>query len=174
MRWCVCLTLTVLGASASAVQVPLSAGVVANSVASIGAVATLSRIYEDNAQWSGLLAGVARGERNWLRVANELKRVADGAAAEQLGLSVGEALEHRPANVLTIAVPEFSIAIVCGAPDIDDPRFDSYELSMAAISRRLQMLHALRDVSLKPLRDSCVDELNSAKADIAHFYGRDA
>jgi hypothetical protein len=173
MRWRMCLTLLVLGGSASATQAPFTVGVVANSVASIGPSATLQRIYGNNTQWSALLSGIASGGQNWLRVANQLKRVADGGASEQLSLAVGEALEHRPANVLAIAVPEFSISDACGGPDVDDPRFDSYELSMAAINRRQRMVHALRDDSLKSLRDRCISELESAKSGIAHFYGRD-
>ena len=53
-----------------------------------------------------------------------------------LELAVGEALEHRPADVLRIALPMFGIN-VCGGPDVDDPRFDSYECSIAAIDARI-------------------------------------
>jgi len=173
MRCRICLAVLLLGGSASATQAPFTAGAVANSLTSIGPSATLQRIYGNNAEWSVLLSGIASGERNWLRLANQLKRVADGGASEQLSLAVGEALEHRPANVLTIAVPAFSIFDACGGPDVDDPRFDSYELSMAAINRRQRMVHALRDDSLKSLRDRCISELESAKSGIAHFYGRD-
>jgi hypothetical protein len=165
-------SLLVLGGAAAAAGVALTPEAITKSMASPGAPASLSRMYENKAQWAELLAGIASGKPGWLNAANQLHRVSDGGASEQLGLAVGEALEHRPANVLSLTLTEFRIDIVCGGPDVDDPRFDSYDLSMAAIERRQRVLRALRNSTLTAARDICVGELEKAKAGIAHFYGR--
>jgi hypothetical protein len=165
-------SLLVLSGTAAAAGVALTPEAITKSVASLGARASLSRLYENKAKWSKLLAGIASGEPGWLDVAKRLHPVSDGGASEQLGLAVGEALEHRPANVLSLTLTEFRIEIVCGGPDVDDPRFDSYDLSMAAIEQRQRMLRALRISTLTAARDACVNELEKAKAGIAHFYGR--
>jgi hypothetical protein len=165
------LLLALFGETASADPV-LSSSVIKKSIASLGARETLSQIYDKQDQWSGLLTAIATGKRDWLEIAKQLRSASDGGATEQLGLAVGEALEQRPANVLSLAVTEFGIEYVCGGPDVDDPRFDSYELSMAAIDRRERMLRSFRDHALDQIRDSCVAELEKARATVARFYGR--
>jgi hypothetical protein len=139
-------------------------------IAHEGAEKTLSSIYEAQSQWSQLLAGVATGRREWLAVAARLRKVSDAGASEQLDLAVGEALEHRPKNVLSIAIPVFGIK-VCGAPDVDDSRYDSYALSLAAIKRRKELVADVTDPSFKRPRERCLSELDNAKHDIARFYG---
>jgi hypothetical protein len=160
-------------ASAVLAGSPMSARSVLNSVTSIGATETLHRIYEDEPQWSALLSHIATGKSAWLDVAKRLRAVSDGGSSEQLDLAVGEALEHRPINVLTLAIPDFRLEVVCGGPDVDDQRFDSYDLSIAAINRRESQLRALREPAIARARDSCISELEKAKAGIAHFYERD-
>ena len=151
---------------------PMTPSSVLESVASIGARDTLRRIYDDKGRWSALLSSIATGEPAWLDVAKKLRAVSDAGASEQLTLAVGEALEHLPANVLKLAAPEFPIENVCGGPDVDDSRFDSYELSVAAINRRESRLRALHQPSLAGVRDLCISELEKAKAGIAQFYRR--
>jgi hypothetical protein len=148
---------------------PLTPQSVLDSCSSVGAKATLERLYNDQPQWDALLAGIATGTPAWLEVATTLHVVSDAGSSEQLGSAVGEALEHRPANVLALAIPNFLLEVVCGAP-ADDPRFDSYELSMAAIERREAKLRATHKHSLAALRDACMSELEKAKGDVARFY----
>jgi hypothetical protein len=160
----------VLAASVALAQPTLTPQSVLNSAASLGARPTLERLYNDQRQWSALLAGIATGTPAWLEVATTLHVVSDAGSSEQLGSAVGEALEHRPANVLALAIPNFLLEVVCGPPDVDDPRFDSYELSMAAIERRETKLRAMHKRSLAALRDACMSELEKAKGDMARFY----
>lgn len=168
------LALVVLAGAAAVASPALTPQDVASSIARSGARTTLDRIYKDETQWVALLSGIAAGEPVWLNLAKQLRRVSDGGATEQIELAAGEALEHRPADVLSLVADEFGIAGICGGPDVDDPRFDSYDLSMAAILRRQEMLRAIRDPSLIRKRDACMLELDKAKADFAHFYGRGA
>ena len=159
-----------LAASAALAQPTLSPQSVLNSAGSLGARATLERLYNDQRQWSALLAGIATGTPSWLNVATTLHVVSDAGSSEQLSLAVGEALEHRPTNVLRLAVPNFSLEVLCDGPDLDDPRFNSYRLSIAAIERRQAKLRSIHDPSLAALRDSCVAELEKARANLARFY----
>jgi hypothetical protein len=149
---------------------PLTAQRVLDSCSSVGVKATLERLFNDQPQWDALLAGVATGTPAWLEVATTLHAVSDAGSSEQLGSAVGEALEHRPANVLTLAIPNFYLEVVCGPPDVDDPRFDSYKLSMAAIERREAKLRSINKPSLSGVRDSCISELEKAKGDVSLHY----
>jgi hypothetical protein len=159
-----------LAASVASAQLPLTPQSALDSAASLGARATLERLYNDQRQWSALLAGIATGAPSWLKVATTLRGVSDAGASEQLDLAVGEALEHRPADVLSLAIPSFSLDVVCDGPDVDDPRFDSYELSIAAIERRQAKLRSIHKQSLAALRDSCIADLQKAKSNVARFY----
>ena len=160
----------VLMASAALAQAPLTPQSVLNSCSSIGAHATLQKLWNDQRQWSALLTGIATGTPSWLEVATTLHVVSDAGSSEQLGIAVGEALEHRPANVLALAIPNFLVDVVCSGPDVDDPRYDSYELSMAAIERRESKVRAVQKRSLGGLREKCLSELEEAKSDMARIY----
>jgi len=141
-------------------------------MATQGVKATLQRLFDDQQEWPEVLAGIATGTPAWLDIANTFHAVADGASSEQLESAVGEALEHHPTNVLSIAVPNFALEAVCTSPDVDDPRFDSYDLSIAAIERREAKLRLVRKPTLVALRDSCIAELEKAKGYAAQYYGR--
>jgi hypothetical protein len=74
--------------------------------------------------------------------------------------------------VLSLRLSESGIGVIGGGSDVDDPRFDSYKLSMSAIARRPRMVRAVHDEALIPTRDSCVAELEKTRAEVARFYGR--
>ena len=63
-----------------------------------GANATLRSVYGDELVWSNLLSGIATGDKEWLRIATQLRPVADAGSGEQLDQAVGEALEHHRAT----------------------------------------------------------------------------
>lgn len=136
-----------------------------------GARATLGAIYGDPAAWPALLSAVASGGAEWLAVANALHAAADAGPSEQLTLAVGEALGHQPQQVLSTCPGEFGLAALCGGPDVDDPRFNSYDRSMAAIAARQRALRVVSEARLLSARDSCITTLESSKAGIARFFG---
>jgi hypothetical protein len=168
--WWFPAAMVLAGASLAATS-PVTLREVCDSIASVGARVTLQHLYKNKDQWVGLLAGIATGEPGWLNTAKQLRAVSDAGATEQIDLAAGEALEHRPADVLSLIVDDFGITHVCGGADVDDARFDSYESSMAAIQRREEMLRAVREDTLRQKRDACLAELDRAKADVARFYG---
>ena len=150
----------------------LTAAAVSQLIASKGAAAALEQISRDHKYWAAVLRGIASGSKSWLAVANLLQPASDAGSGEMLELAVGEALEHHPANVLRIALPVFGIN-VCSGPDVDDPRFDSYERSIRAIDERIRMLATVRDRALLEPRNRCIEQLRSSRSGIAQFYGRD-
>ncbi len=119
-----------------------------------------------------LLWGVARGDVEWLQIAVRLRAASDAEAIEQMELAVGEALERQPTNVLKIAVPGFDLEAVCGGPDVDDARYDSFELSMEAIDRRMAKVAEITETSLVAIRDACLKKLEDSRKGIADFYGK--
>ena len=137
-----------------------------------GASKALDEIYNSETLWPEVLHRIATGSRSWLKIAKQLRAVSDAGASEQLELAVGEALEHQPENVLRFAVPAFSLEVVCSGPDVDDPRFDSYELSIHAINLRQAKLREIATPNLRHLRNQCIEQLETSKAGIGTFYGK--
>jgi hypothetical protein len=149
---------------------PLTPEGVSVQIEKLGTRAALTRIYNTKGEWQELLKGIGSGTVAWLRVAARLRPASDAGTSEQLDLAVGEALEHQPRNVLTVAMPAFTISVVCGGPNVDDARYDSYELSIKAIELRKAKLREISDPDLAKLRDDCIKNLESSKAGIASFY----
>jgi len=143
---------------------------VIDMIKSKGTDAALRSLYQDESRWLELLRGIATGKTQWLAVATKLRPASDAGASEQLALAVGEALANRAGNVLSIAVPGFTISSVCSGPDVDDKRFDSYRLAMAAIEKRERRVRAVKNERLAAIRDRCLTELEQAKLGVASFY----
>ncbi len=120
--------------------------------------------------WDSILRKIATGERSWLEAAVALRPGTDAGASEMLELAVGEALGNNPGNVFQIAAKAFDLRSVCGGPDVDDPRYDSYELSMKAINHRINMVASIKDPSLISMSKECVKYLEESKTGIAQFY----
>lgn len=136
-----------------------------------GARIVASELYADPAMWNSVLRSIATGSKLWLKVAVVLHSGADAAISEMLSLAVGEALENAPENVFRFALPEFQLKTICGGPDVDDKRYDSYERAIAAIKRRQNKTSALVYPELKKLGRQCIQELEKSKAGVAKFYG---
>ena len=142
-----------------------------HEVSSRGAREVVLELYHDEDIWYALLRNIATGSELWLKAAVALRSGSDAGASEMLNLAVGEALEHAPENVLRIAPKVFLLRSICGGPDVDDPRYDSYELSMNAINLRMNRVAAITDPELEHLRDQCIKYLEKSKKGIARFYG---
>jgi hypothetical protein len=138
-------------------------------VSSRGARGVVLELYDDENVWYSVLRKVATGNESWLKAAVALRPGADAGAIDMLEVTVGEALEHAPENVLGIAPKAFLLGTICGGPDIDDVRYYSYELSMNAINLRMKRVAAVKDPMLQHLRDQCLRYLEESKKGIASF-----
>jgi hypothetical protein len=168
LRVLISLAVLPLAAFAQGAVTPEAIG---SRISSVGAKPALAEIYADQTTWHRVIAGIASGETAWIKVSVELHRVSDAGASEQLELAVGEALGHRPLSVLKVAIPAFGIARVCGGPDVDDDRYNSYALSAKVIEKRKRMVRTISDPSLRAMRDKCLGSLEESKLGIARFYG---
>jgi len=159
-----------IGAGAATAAAKLTAADVSARVEREGAQTVLQTIYADNDQWAHLLASIATGRREWLLIAVALHPASDAGSSEQLTLAVGEALEHRPENVLTVAISTYPLDVVCDVPETDDPRFDSLSRALATLNRRQAMLRTVTAPEVRMPRDKCIEQLDAAKAEIAKYY----
>ncbi len=144
---------------------------VIREVESRGASIVVSELYDDHKAWHSVLQKIASGDASWLTVANALHPGTDAGASEMLTLAVGEALEHNPDNVFKIALKAFEVSAICRGADVDDVRYDSYELSMKAIDLRIDKVAAVKDPSLEKKCRECIHYLEESKKGISDYYG---
>lgn len=135
-----------------------------------GADAVVREIYNDFNTWYSLLRNIATGEKLWLEVAVALQPGAQGGAYDMLRATLGEALENNPENVLRITGYKYGTAFICGAPDIDDTRFGTYELALNAIKIRQEKVRTIKNPKLNELGEDCIKSLELSKGHIARFF----
>jgi hypothetical protein len=140
-------------------------------IKSRGASIVVQELYDYNATWQAVLSEIAKGGEAWLKIAILLHNASDAGASEMLTLAVGEALEHNPEAVLKIGVKTFGVRYICGGPDVDDPRYDSYKLAIKAINLRIDRVKAIHDPTLRNTAEKCISALQESKKGIASFYG---
>jgi hypothetical protein len=167
----VTLAFLILWPTLAMAQSSIAPEIVIQRIATSGAKSVVDSMYQNGEEWRQVVAGVATGDEAWLNVAVKLRPGTDAGTAEQLILSIGEALGHRPLSVLKITAPVLGIKKICGGPDVDDVRFDSYALSIKEIDTRTKILGSITDLNFVMLRDKCISELNDSKLGIASFYG---
>ncbi len=141
-----------------------------NEVKSRGANAVVAELTKDAKVWDFICNKIATGDQTWLKAAAALKAGTDADSGEMLDLALGEALEHEPENVFKIAANTFELAFICGGPDVDNARYNSYELSMKAIDLRTKKVAAVKDQSLQKMSKECLKYLEESKKGIAEFF----
>lgn len=134
-----------------------------------GARKAIGDIYKAD-HWDTLMQCIASGDAKWIHVATKLNSAADGTAAEDLAIAVAEALGNNPKGVLELARPSFRLAEICAAPDSEDPRFGSYALAMAEISKREIAVATMMSTKFSKDATSCHGYLEDAKKWVAHTF----
>ncbi len=147
----------------------LSAATILKEVSFRGAKKEVQRLYSKDSLWQAVLKGIASGSEEWLTVAVSLKPSTDAGSSEALDLAIGEALEQNANLVLKRFGSSKSI---CGAPDIDDPKYDTYEKALSAVQLRIGKVQAINDVGIKFQRDSCLDSLKESVTGLQNFFGK--
>jgi hypothetical protein len=105
-----------------------------------------------------------------LKTAVALRSGSDAGESEMLDLTIGEALEHNPANVFRTAAGEFQLSAICCIPDIDDARYNSYELSIKAVNRRIRHVSSLKNQAFASIAKECVQYLEKSKSELARVF----
>jgi len=142
-----------------------------HQVQSRGAEVVVSELYRDWNIWNSILKKIASADEDWLRTAVALRAGSDAGTSEMLELSVGEALENNPVNVFRVTLKAFQLNSICSGPDVDDFRYNSYELSIKAINQRIRKVSAVTDRTLESTCKKCIHHLEASKVEIARFYG---
>lgn len=142
-----------------------------HEIKSRGAKKVVSELYSDWNVWYSVLKKIASADELWLRTAVDLRAGSDAGESEMLDLAIGEALEHNPAIVFRIALKGFQISDICGSPDVDDARYNSYELSIRAINLRIRNVAAVKDPAFATTSKECIRYLEASKEGIARFFG---
>jgi hypothetical protein len=166
----VLMTSIAYGADAKPSDFQLKPESLLQEIKSKGAGAVVFKLYDDSNTWNYILKKIATGDRSWLGIAVALHPGSDAGSSEMLTLAVGEALEHNPLNVFQIAPKDYQLSFICSGPDVDDNRYDSYELSMKAINLRIKKVAAIKEPSLMNMSKECISFLEESKKGIAQFY----
>lgn len=163
-------SLSAHGSEATSVDSYLTPTAILQEIKLKGAREVVSDLYGHPQTWRSVLERIASGDQSWLEVAVALHPGLDAGSSEMLNLAVGAALENNPVNVFQITLKAFQLKSICSGPDVDDPKYNSYELSMKAIDLRIRQASSIKDQSLTKISKSCIQYLEESKKGIAHFY----
>ena len=108
-------------------------------------------LWEHDAEFSEVLAGIETANRAWVRVASRLRPFSDAGASEDLDYAVARALPHAPERILSLVGHGFELRFVCTSP------FNEPERGVAEAYERktLTALAAVQNPDLKPLATEC-------------------
>ena len=138
---------------------------VESQVRSAGARAALVKLYDTEAWSTSILPGVGSGSIPWIRVAEQLKQAADGAAAEDLDIALRlDALSAAPLRVL----PELSRIYGESVENICHVSFEaeSPKPDIATYLRNIRAkLSMARSVRTRDLADACKRGLEMTESD---------
>lgn len=134
----------------------------------LGARAVVSELYEDDARWNAVRAGVASGARAWLEVARRLKQEAETSGPGQdLTEAVASALERAPARVLAVLDGQsFDADDVCSLNTIEDSLGSEFGAALRTVERRERAVAAVADRSVAARKKDCLGFLRELKREV--------
>jgi hypothetical protein len=135
-----------------------------------GPDAVLRQVYQSDERWQQVLDGIGSGAREWLQVAERLKRVAR-EPSEELTIAVSRALEREPANVLALLGNAFDDDDVCSLNTLEESLGRDYAVALRSVERRQQALARVGDPALKQKRDDCLGFLDELKREVVRNRG---
>lgn len=141
-----------------------------SEVSSQGVNEVVKELFENKKTWKFIMNKIASGNADWLQVAALLYPGTEARARETLHHALGEALVPKPANVLRLVPKGIRVDNICSWPDVDDPRYKSYELSSKEIERRTRSLRSVSENALKKSRNECLESLDVAKKVLAAVF----
>jgi hypothetical protein len=136
-----------------------------------GARAAVDKLYGRSQSWELLLKHIGSGSTEWIQLGVVLRKEADDAAGNLLAESLGEALEHAPKFLLTLASQnELDIRVFCRGPDVDDVRYSSYDTNLRGLHKRVAAVEAITTRELLPLKTLCLQSLAAEEKEIARYF----
>jgi hypothetical protein len=131
-------------------------------IKSQGAKAVIIDLFHQKDAWHSVLDRVASGDREWMLIAVELHRAADGGARGELNIAAAESLQYAPAAALDVLVTEFTIEMLCRN---ENSLGDTLEASLQIIKERREALTGVKLSKLESNKQRCLvllDELEKA------------
>lgn len=153
-----------VGCASSLAQQPLNAETILQRIGKQGSKEVASDFTHE--QWDAVLNNIEVGDEAWLELAVKLHMGADAGYAEMLTFSVGRALAKSPHNVLSIAVPEFSIEGICGYPDMTDPRTDTKMKVISYLDERIEAMSHLGNQDVAKTNARCLQVLEETRREV--------
>jgi len=134
----------------------------------LGARAVVSELYEDDARWDAVKAGVAAGSKAWLEVARRLKREAETSGPGQdLTEAVASALERAPARVLAVLDGQsFDADDVCSLNTIEDSLGPDFGAALRTVERRERAVASVADRTVGARKRDCLGFLRELKREV--------
>jgi hypothetical protein len=173
VRAAIALVLAVLAAPAGAqtsrgAPAPGSPEALLAEIDRLGARAVVNELYEDDARWDAVRAGIASGAKAWLEVAARLKRQAETSGPGQdLTESVAAALERAPARVLAVLDGQsFDADDVCSLNTIEDSLGPEFGAALRTVERRERAVTSVAAAALAARKRDCLGFLRELKREV--------
>jgi len=132
-----------------------------------GAKQEVNRLSTNPTLWKLLIDSVEHGQKEWVSVAEVLLRGADAGSSEALEAALGVTLLVNPKQIL------MRIGLIhsaCQGPDVDDPRFNSYEKAFKSTQMRIEKVSTVNDSNLVAARNQCLDLLKASLQGTNDFF----
>lgn len=124
----------------------------------------VQKLYEPGGRWSSVMAKIAEGRDDWLKVAVALRPGTDGGASEELNETIFLALGAAPEAVLDLLKQrKFATEFVCSSNIAVDYSVDE---SRRFIEERLKALERVTKPSLAEIRTQCEQGLRNGLKDL--------
>jgi hypothetical protein len=117
----------------------------------------IRQLWAEDELFEKLCEKTSTGEPPWLKVAARLRPFSDAGASLSLDISVARALPRQPAGVLTMIAPPWQLAMICGAPFIEEP----VEETRAYLVRTISALSKPMSRDLEEKRVACLYHLHT-------------
>jgi len=116
-----------------------------------GARVVLDDLWEHEADFERVLAGVESGDATWLMVASALRKYSDAGGSLSLDYAVARALPGSPERVLGLVGHGFALQRICTSPFIEP----APGVAEAYKQRTLMALSGINSSTLAPLAREC-------------------
>jgi hypothetical protein len=128
--------------------------VIEERIRAVGAEATVRELWREPREWDLILAYVASGKVDWLKIATEMKPGADAGQSESLAIAVSRSIQQNPNAFLGVAFPVFGIR-VCRDLSIE-PSAKEHDAFQTKTREALKSVNGKRT---SEARDACLREL---------------
>ncbi|HXH37945.1 MAG TPA: hypothetical protein VNN08_04920 [Thermoanaerobaculia bacterium] len=137
-------------------------------IAAVGPNDAVTRLFASDHDSAILLRGIASGSTAWLRVAVRLAPGLDAHPREEVLSRLGVALRHHSDRVLFVAPEAFSIAEICGAPDVDE--YEHLAPALSELRARQTSVRAVTSRKVSRPREECLAALAAAEKPLRAFF----